>query len=762
MSELPSFSIQPDVQLNEFMPPCIAEELEDLYRLCPILAGVGLLQGNLLVVRHGADEVEITAPRKLLSQVLKLCDGTLGIRQILDKLPSAFDRQEFLDFLKFLLGQGALMDANLVTVNAARYGFQESPFGSASGAAITDRIGARFLPVREAAALVDREGIREVHAAPLLNFFENRTSTYTFAEADVSADSLTALLWSIAGVVSLDLREPARGTPKRTIASAGGMHLLKVFLVLQKQVGPYLPGVYRVVYPAARTVALKFMGSTHSMLPRAFIKPWQITYATGAIFLAADPNIAAMRYRNRALQYLFMEAGAALHNGGLSAPQLGLDFATIGGYYENIVVQMCELRSDLVLGGAIFGATPTTAQLEMSRRSPELEFAWVDRELKGFNVPFCLARAKVKVASGERDYAWGRDEDPMLASRKAAAEAIEREGLREPRSICLETSQSLPNAVDPACFVKYSAAQYARPNFPYARFDNRAKYFWAEGLDLVSGHSKRVLAELVFSRAALASYGNASGKPYSQATSSGCAAGTSQDDAVFRALLETIERDAFMRHWLAQSGGVIVARAALESAVRHRVEAIEATGCTVVIQHLDSEWAHVCMVSVQHEALHFTTMGTAAHFEFHEAVLGALGEAEARVYAWIHGAKVPDRRPSSVRTTEDHYELYGLKPYFKRADAVLFPKLTQQAKPLERMPFCTAEGLINRFRSAKLNPLMIDITPKDCFIDQGRTQLSVVKVLIPTLLPVSFGYYQEPLGMVSKAAPGSHFPHPFP
>jgi len=60
-----------------------------------------------------------------------------------------------------------------------------------------------------------------------------------------------------------------------------------------------------------------------------------------------------------------------------------------------------------------------------------------------------------------------------------------------------------------------------------------------------------------------------------------------------------------------------------------------------------------------------------------------------------------------------------------------------------------------------LRPVAVDITPRQSLVDQGRTRLTVVKVLVPGLLPVSFGHQQEPLGIVARSHPGSKFPHPF-
>ncbi|MEO8389892.1 YcaO-like family protein [Polaromonas sp.] len=749
--------------LNDAVPADVKASFLDPDRLSPMLAGACRLEGTLLVVRSATQDVEVQAPKAMLVQVFRLCDGTRTVREILKRLPAGFDAVEFGQFLDFLMEQGALIDSNLASAHAARYAFQGSPFGLSAESAVTNQICRRFLWNKEKARSALPPGTRKVAAVPLQEFFADRVSTYTFAEKEVSGLALLGLLWSVAGVVSVKHERVGYVTPKRTIASAGGMQLVQVFVVLQKTVERYKPGVYRVSYPDEHAVALEFLGEGHQLIPRAFSKPWELTYATGAIFLAADPQVAAMRYRNRSLQYLFMEAGAALHNAGLSAARLELGLATIGGYYESIVSSMCRLQGELVLGSAIFGAKPTPEQVGLIDRSPNLNFAWVDGDSARFAMPFHLARAKVITPDDSRPYTWGRDADPWIAFRKAAAEAVEREGFREPRKLSWARLDSLPHAIDPTQFVKYTDKQHADPEFPYERFNPAVPHLWTAGVDLRSGRAVQVLAELVFSRTSLAPHVKARGRrPISQVTSSGCAASTSLEDATYRALLEVVERDAFMAHWLKQAPGLVVSPTRLDASIRSRIQTLKDAGCKIVVQRLYSPWAHVCLVAAQHEALHFTTMGTAANPDFKAALSGALDETEARVYAWIHGHQPQINHPAEVVTTDHHFELYGLKRYFRRADRVLFPEGAPSEDRITPFRFKTADQLTARFAARNISPLMVDITPEHCFMDQGRTPLSVVKVLVPGLLPISFGYQREPLGMAPRFHPGSKFPHPFP
>ncbi|HZY18321.1 MAG TPA: YcaO-like family protein [Ramlibacter sp.] len=762
-----------NVVLNDAMPPAVVASLRDPARLCPAFAGTTCIERGRLTVRTPEADVEVHAPRALLAQVQVLCDGSRTLEEVVRRCGGG-SAGEIRAFLDFLLAQGALIDASLLTLRSAAHAFQDSPAGVVAPSRVSNQVCRRFLWNQVGASGKLPAGTRRLRSHPLADLFDGRLSTYTFDDRPVGEAPLLQFLWAIAGVVRTRHERVGHVTPRRTIASAGGMHLLQVFVALQRPVGRHAPGIYRVLYPAEKSVALLPVGQDQRSLPRAFGKPWELSFATGAVFLAADAEAAALRYRNRALQYLFMEAGAALHNAGLAASPLDLGFSTIGGYYEAAVSQLCGLRRELVLGAGIFGPRPTADQVAGGQSAPDLEFRWVDRPSDRYAMPFHLACARVRTPDDDRPLTWGRDADPWIAYRKAAAESVEREGFRQPRHLCSGRLADVPGAIDPGTLVRYSARQHAQPGFPFARFDPASAHCWTVATELLTGAAVHVLAGLVFSRASLEQAGHGGGPLVTHVTSSGCAAGSDREEACWRALLEVIERDAFMRHWLAQQPGVPVQQRAVPAELRSRVQVLEAAGCRVCLQQLPSPWAPVALASAQHGSLHFTTMGTAAAGTLEEALHGALQELESRVYAWVHGHEPTLARPDQVATPDHHFELYGLRRYHRRADAVLFPSPGVAVPPRRRSSRASEAGLagthgpsglgelLQRFATGGLAPLAVDITPAQASIDQGRTSLVVVKALVPGLLPVSFGAGTEPLGLVARSHRAARFPHPFP
>ncbi len=66
---------------------------------------------------------------------------------------------------------------------------------------------------------------------------------HQFSGGPVAFEALKSMLWSMCGVVSTHHERLGPSIARRTVASAGAMHLLKLFVVLREPAGPLKPGV---------------------------------------------------------------------------------------------------------------------------------------------------------------------------------------------------------------------------------------------------------------------------------------------------------------------------------------------------------------------------------------------------------------------------------------------------------------------------------------------------------------------------------------
>lgn len=742
--------------LSPAMPAEILAALDDPDRVSPMLAGPCVMDGNRLSLHLADGDITVQAERRLFRQIAALCDGTRTQIEILDSPSVAKNRDELERFMAFLFDAGILIDANRFCQTALRYARQTNPYGKSAEWASTGMIARRFSPDRR-----DESGVFEpVGDTPLDALFESRNSAQTFAGGQVEYEALKSMLWSMCGVVSTHHERLGALAARRTVASAGAMHLLKLFVVLRGPTGPLAPGVYRVLFPTRKTIHFEAISEDAALLPRAFIKPWFLTFAAGAVFMAGDATIGSMRYRNRAVQYLFSEAGAALHNGGLVAPKLGLGFLTFGGYYESVVEQMCRLEGDVVLGSAMFGNAATESQRTLLDTSRSLEFGWSEVRSEHFSIPHFLARARIEGNDGNEP-TWGRDADPWNAYVKSVAEAVERQGFREPSPLEFGKIDTVADAIAPEAFLRYGKAQLNASGFPFSAFDPQQPYAWVTGVRQSTGQRVRVVSDLVHPRQYIQHEGPL-GPKITAPTSSGCAAHADWDEACARATLELIERDAFMRHWFAQRPGVAIRAETLPAAIGQRLTTLHGAGCQAGILWLDSPYVPCVLAWAQHEERGFTAVGGGCALDVAAAVDSALSEAETLVFAHFNDGFDGKVKPQDVLQPIDHANLYGQKRHFRRADGVLRAQREVDFASVVQVAPASIEALYEKLAEDGRSPLFFNITPQRPTMDQGRTSLRVCKALIPGLIPISFGRGLEPRGMVDNIHPSSKFPHPFP
>ncbi|MBB1627941.1 YcaO-like family protein [Achromobacter sp. UMC71] len=731
--------------------------------MCPAVTGTAILTGRRLRIRHADGELSVTAPPAFLRAALDLCDGTRPVAAILSALPTAINPERFAAFLADLLAAGALVDGNLLTAHALQYASQAAPHGRSAPPLDTDRLSRRpRWP--DATSTTDALSIDTVDAAAWMAPLTHRISCYVFANTAMPAGSLTGLLWALCGIVRTAHERLGADIARRTIASAGALHQVQPYVALRRPVDGHAPGIYRVHYPGPRQVALERVGDV-SLLVRAFVQPWHVQTATGAIFLAGDIALAATRYRNRAVQYLYTEAGAALHNGALAATALGLGYATLGCYDEAAVQALCGTGPQLILGSAVFG--PSTDAPVPAGSGPELEFSWIDTSLldngapQAAAPPLYLARAQQRRNAPDGDYSWGASQDPDTAYRKASAEVIERLAWNTPDAPAEGCANDLPGTLDPSAFIRYRTAQYRRPGFPFRPFSATQRYHWTRAVHSDDGRSAWIPADLVYARPSLVRAGLALVPPLTYATTSGCAAGATPPEAIERALGELIERDAFMRHWLSQHPGTPLADTSLPADIQARLQRLRALPSEISIQRLDSQWAHVFIVWARDDTRCFTTLGAAAGNDPHATLAHALAELESRVLAWRHGPVPMISHPAAVRTPADHFELYGVRRYYRRADTLFQAHAAAiDWRDLAQRPLRGA--LVHRLAAAGMAPVIVDLTTTQCVLDHGTRPLHVVKAFVPSLVPLSFGVGLEPLGMLAQVHRHAKFPHPFP
>lgn len=335
-------------------------------------------------------------------------------------------------------------------------------------------------------------------------------------------------------------------------------------------------------------------------------------------------------------------------------------------------------------------------------------------------------------------------------------------------------------ALDLNSVVLHSPEQYAADGFPFAVPDSDRRRPWIWGYSFRSEGPIAVPLELAF-------YGErkrfvASGvKPVAYEVSNGCALGSSLAEALLFALLEIIERDAFLVTWYAKRR---VPEVSLEELRDEQALALsgslERMGYQLRVLDISTEfhvpavWA-LALSTRRNQLASLSSAG--AHFNVRRAVWSALVELATALP--LHKRRYETSRVRAqelilnsdlVEYMDDHALLYGTEDSVHRLDFLCDASVGRE-KPKHsgneddsRSLSDLMRQLIDNILSEGFDVVCVNTTPPEL----GFSGLATVRAIIPGTLPMTFGHkYRRlyPNGRVTKyASDGRLFewPHPFP
>jgi thiazole/oxazole-forming peptide maturase SagD family component len=728
-------------------------------------------RGTLRFLR-GDEEVSVKAPARLLSELARLCDGRQTREQILRKVSDRWQVNDVKALLEALTEAGLIVEAadqcaalwEQHVANPQRF---VEPVDEADVAGMLDTAQDDFAPRPH----VEYEAPA---GSPLLELLARRRSVRAFSEVAVDPAAVRSLLWAVYGVAA---GTAEFGLRHRTVPSGGQLYPLEIFYCNLRQTGPLARGVYATHYAADGRVGLTRWIEDVERLVIAMAEPDLLRSAQGVIVIAGRFSRLAAKYGNRALAMVTLEAGHAAQNALLAATELKLAAVEVGGFVDSKLTRACGMASDLTpVTTVIFGQPASAERAEAARRARREapEHAWADVGTEKFAAAEYIAMAKFHggtITTTTVDWSYGRDRDPMLAHDKAVAEAWERRAYRqiENASWISARCDDLEGAVRPDELVRYADWQYALPGFPGQRFQPALPRDWVACESIEHGTPTAwVPIELVFHRDSLSKAQR--DLALTRTASSGMAAYTTLEGAVERALLEVIERDAFMVNWLTRRASPAIARHTLPGELVRRLRALEQGGFRVVLKDLTLDSAPVVLAFAQNAELHQTLITAAAAFAGEDAAAHALSELESSAAAIVKSGGVAAIEPAGVFTPSDHVQLYGQKKHFRRADWLAND---ERSIALDRVGFeapKSFERLTQALRLQGYRILWRDMTIAEATLEQGRVPLRIARVLVPGMVRISFGLGTEMLGLPRLARFGGLprrvrrplFPHPFP
>lgn len=340
---------------------------------------------------------------------------------------------------------------------------------------------------------------------------------------------------------------------------------------------------------------------------------------------------------------------------------------------------------------------------------------------------------------------WGKGLTVSGAVLSAVGEAIERysASLPDPKRIVYGRPDELDGEfLDPRDCALYTDQQYEREGFPYVRFDPTVTHQWVLGNWSDNGEPVWVPVLFVFLSVDLHRE-----EFICQGTSNGVAASTDNGDAARRAILELVERDAFMAAWLTGSPGQYVELDdTLDPLLRNLLDGIEALGATVEVYTLPTSvigTTVLCLAMGDGEQYPGITFGLGTDLDANAALKQAvleLGQTGPQLRRMMRSKTlIAPTHPTSVREMLDHAAYYFPRERASAFDAIRNKRASLRLHDFERVSKRSLADCVSALTSAGVRVALVDVTSADVATGPFR----VMRAVSPDLQPIWYGYGLE-------------------
>lgn len=409
-------------------------------------------------------------------------------------------------------------------------------------------------------------------------------------------------------------------------------------------------------------------------------------------------------------------------------------------------------------------------------------------------VPMFTSESPI-IGAPDTEMGFGRTETLYKSRLISILESLERFSAHRPRGVVGLIRDSYSNltksAIDPQAFTLHADSQQLEPDFNFIPYSDNLVFNWKWGFSVKENKSKLVPEQLVYYW--LIEENNNHLNRFAYETSNGTSLGGSIEEASLFALLEVIERDAYMTTWY---GRFSPKRIDLSTVTDPRslsiIKRSEQEGLKIYLFDIRIDidipvvWAMV--IDPDDNAPIKSYCASSANFDPEEAIWGALVEiiTSISIYQktamdWREAARKMYMDPFMVKVMHDHVVLYSLPETLERFDFLFqnekyysMSELYSEVFKMKRFLNLTDElkFVMDQALGVAEDLMLVDIT----FPALNEMNLKCVKVLALGLHTITFGHQHRrvSLARVNKAAKKlgykefstleelNQFPHNFP
>ncbi|KHE71537.1 TOMM precursor leader peptide-binding protein [Halobacillus sp. BBL2006] len=429
---------------------------------------------------------------------------------------------------------------------------------------------------------------------------------------------------------------------------------------------------------------------------------------------------------------------------------------------------VCSHVADDSPAGAVISLEPSMKISENSYRcrsinelSKVLSRDYLDQQTGMLNsklidpeTPFADVIINLPLMNGDEGSA-GRTNSYALSEMTAILEGLERSCGIAPngkRTVVYDCYSNLENALHPLQVGVHSKEQYAKKDFPFTAFHPDKKMNWVWGYSLIKKETILVPELLAYYSMGGCGHGTIF------ETSNGCAIGGSLEEAIFHGIMEVLERDSFLMSWYAKLPLPRIDPYSSNDEELHLMidRMREVAGYDLYLYNATMEHGIPCIFTItknrRSDSDGLNLMCAAgAHLDPVRAVKSAVYESvgmieplnkEFRKNKADYLKMLSDS--SLVQKMDDHGMVYGLPEAEERLHFLL-----HQDQPMQTFeeafhwrknhPDLTEDlkEILQVFRQLQLDVIVVDQTSPEI----RRNGLHCVKVLIPGMLPMTFGHH---------------------
>ncbi len=345
--------------------------------------------------------------------------------------------------------------------------------------------------------------------------------------------------------------------------------------------------------------------------------------------------------------------------------------------------------------------------------------------------------------AGSDIWSSGKDIDINIATNKMISEIAEWNAWNFPKKECtlfgsFESLASKNILVPPSDIINYADFQYSDILFPYKIFNPLSNYNWICAKNFINNEKVFIFSEhILFTQNPI----------YVANTSSGCSAHVNKNKAIHHAVHELIERDAFMIYWLNKLDRPRINLNSLPESIIFRVKNIQNLGYRLTINDTSMGIAPVIMVALQDIDGCYVTSGLASLYDFEAMFSSALSEVEVSLLHILNSKKIVQKKlkPETVKSLVQHEELHQQIMYQKDT-SFIFESSKEISFKNFMITYKDEKDIIKTILDKGFDLYVVDATDWeiDVLLPEHR---HIVRAIIPGLVPLSFGYHKEPLGM---------------